>query len=170
MNKIDKIILQTNLVNHLNLAHSCQSICGIIKLMWTYEQIKNWTKEKENKQKMVYGICFVLVFIIGFGTGRFDSQYQISKLKSYVNYTTSAPKSQAVAPKNAAGDKPAASIQQVKSTATSTPNCIVKGNINAKGYKIYHIKGGAFYNLVKPEQCFNTETEAHAAGFVKSSR
>jgi hypothetical protein len=135
----------------------------IISLMWTYEQIKNWTKEKENKQKMVYGICFVLVFIIGFGTGRFDSQYQISKLKSYVNYTTSAPK-------NAAGDKPAASIQQVKSTTTSTPNCIVKGNINSKGFKIYHIKGGAFYNLVKPEQCFNTEAEAVAAGFVKSSR
>ena len=138
--------------------------------MWTYEQIKNWTKEKENKQKLVYGVCFVLVFIIGFGTGRFDSQYQVSKLKQQINYTTSAPKSQTTQAKTGAGDKPAANVQQVKSSSTTTSDCIVKGNINAKGYKIYHIKGGAFYNMVKPEQCFNTEAEALAAGFVKSSR
>jgi micrococcal nuclease len=48
--------------------------------------------------------------------------------------------------------------------------CVIKGNISSGGKKIYHVPGGASYKVVKPEQCFNTEAEAAAAGYVKASR
>ena len=47
--------------------------------------------------------------------------------------------------------------------------CIVKGNISSSS-KIYHVKGGASYEKVVPEACFNTEAEAVAAGFRKAKR
>lgn len=51
----------------------------------------------------------------------------------------------------------------------------IKGNINSSGEKIYHVPGGAFYNrtIIEPEKgerYFNTEAEARAAGFRRSSR
>ena len=53
--------------------------------------------------------------------------------------------------------------------------CPVKGNVNSKGQRIYHLPGGQFYERVKikPEQgdqCFNTAVEAKAAGFRRSKR
>lgn len=131
--------------------------------MISYEEIKIWLDEKENKQKIVYGICFVLVFVVGFGTGKFYGQNQKSYLKSQINYTTKQPVNQTTV-KTAIGESPA-----VKGTSTPV-SCPVKGNINAKGAKIYHVIGGMYYKIVKPEQCFATEGEALAAGFVKSSR
>lgn len=49
-------------------------------------------------------------------------------------------------------------------------NGLIKGNINAKGEKIYHMPGGAFYEQTKPEVWFKTEREAIEAGFRKSKR
>lgn len=51
----------------------------------------------------------------------------------------------------------------------------IKGNINSKGEKIYHLPGGAYYNKTKidtskGERWFNTEAEARAAGWRKSKR
>lgn len=51
-----------------------------------------------------------------------------------------------------------------------TQNCTVKGNISSSGEKIYHIETGAFYERTIPEECFNTEEEAEAAGYRKSKR
>jgi hypothetical protein len=136
--------------------------------MWTYEEIKKKCVEK--KQPIVVGICFILVFIIGFGTGRFEKQENIGSIKNQLNYTTNKPKAQPTA--NKEGDAQVAQDvlgAQAKNGAT-TADCLVKGNISTAGKKIYHVKGGAFYNIVKPEQCFKTESEAKAAGFVKSSR
>ncbi len=45
----------------------------------------------------------------------------------------------------------------------------IKGNISASG-RIYHLPGGAFYKRTNPEICFDTEEQARAAGFRKSSR
>ncbi|CAN5594625.1 hypothetical protein BH10CHL1_BH10CHL1_20730 [soil metagenome] len=50
------------------------------------------------------------------------------------------------------------------------PSCAIKGNVNAKGDKIYHIPGGKNYNLtrIKPaegDRWFCTEQEAQDAGF-----
>ncbi|MBI4127597.1 MAG: thermonuclease family protein [Parcubacteria group bacterium] len=60
----------------------------------------------------------------------------------------------------------------------STPldgSCLIKGNINDAGEKIYHIPGGSFYertkvDLTRGEAWFCTEEEAVAAGFRKSKR
>lgn len=46
----------------------------------------------------------------------------------------------------------------------------VKGNINSKGEKIYHVPGGQFYEKTKPEMCFKTPGDAEKAGFRASKR
>ena len=71
---------------------------------------------------------------------------------------------------NPTAPQPAAQIAGA-TTETADPNCTgkIKGNISAKS-RIYHVPGGAFYNRTVPEMCFNTETEAKAAGFRKSLR
>ncbi|WP_217594030.1 phospholipase D family protein [Cohnella sp. GbtcB17] len=45
----------------------------------------------------------------------------------------------------------------------------IKGNINAKGDKLYHVPGGKSYERTKPEQWFCSEAEAEAAGFRKAA-
>lgn len=45
---------------------------------------------------------------------------------------------------------------------------LIKGNINSKGEKIYHVPGGKYYDQTVPEQWFNTEEEAQKAGYRKS--
>ena len=54
--------------------------------------------------------------------------------------------------------------------AIAGENGKIKGNINSKGEKIYHIPGGAYYDITKPEAWFNTEEEAQTAGYRRSSR
>jgi len=46
----------------------------------------------------------------------------------------------------------------------------IKGNINSKGEKIYHVPGGQFYDVTIAEEMFCTEEEAQAAGYRKSKR
>lgn len=53
--------------------------------------------------------------------------------------------------------------------------CAIKGNINSKGTRIYHIPGGDYYdatriNTRKGERWFCTEAEARAAGWRRSRR
>lgn len=50
----------------------------------------------------------------------------------------------------------------------STNKCAIKGNINQKGNKIYHIPGGKDYENTNPEKWFCTEQEALEAGFKKA--
>jgi hypothetical protein len=137
--------------------------------MISYEQIKNWCKEKDNQQKMVLGVCFVLVFIIGFGAGRYVRETSRNNYQPQTNYTTQQSKKLSPFVSKEGDNQPA---KQAVATTTGTPDstCIVKGNISSSGKKIYHVQGGAFYKIVKPEQCFDTEAQALAAGFVKSSR
>jgi micrococcal nuclease len=49
-------------------------------------------------------------------------------------------------------------------------DCVIKGNINSKGEKIYHVPKSANYESTKPEKCFHSEEEAIAAGFRKAKR
>ena len=46
----------------------------------------------------------------------------------------------------------------------------IKGNINSKGEKIYHVPDGAYYDRTVAEEWFKTEEEAISAGYRKSSR
>ncbi len=45
----------------------------------------------------------------------------------------------------------------------------IKGNINNKGDKIYHLPGGNFYDKTIAEMMFCTEKEAQESGFRRSS-
>ncbi len=133
-----------------------------------YEKVKDWLKQKENKDKLVLGLSFVLVFIVGFGAGSYVRETRRDSSKPQANYTTAAAKKPANTATSTQGQVLGKTTTAASSTQAST--CVVKGNISSTGKKIYHVQGGAFYNRVKPEQCFNTEAEALAAGFVKSSR
>lgn len=44
----------------------------------------------------------------------------------------------------------------------------IKGNIDKNGAKIYYVPSAEVYSQTKPEQCFETEAEAQAAGFSKA--
>lgn len=133
--------------------------------MLDYEKFKK--SFFENRPKIVIGICFVLVFIIGFGTGKYDKESMSRRTKAINNqkyYNTDS----SIKPKsNTTGET--TSEKKVLSASTTT-QCLIKGNISTKDKKIYHIPKGAFYNIVKPEQCFDSEEQAKAAGYVKSSR
>ena len=52
----------------------------------------------------------------------------------------------------------------------SDGNGLIKGNINSKGEKIYHLPGGAYYEKTVPEVWFKTEQEAQKAGFRPASK
>ena len=101
----------------------------------------------ENQQKIILLIGFVFVAAMSFGLGRSTApQAQTSSL-SPVNYT--------------------ANIEQTQSA--SALSC--EGKIKGSGSYIYHLPGGSFYaKTTSPIACFDTEAQAIAAGFRKSSR
>lgn len=119
----------------------------------------------EHKPKLVILACLVVAFVSGYGAGTNDmNKFKTSRRQ--INYTTTK------------GNKPSPTTN-TKTTSTNTAttsseptlpdDCPIKGNIGS-GKKTYHIRGGAFYDRTNPEMCFNTESEAVAAGFIKSSR
>ncbi|TQR11675.1 thermonuclease family protein [Psychrobacillus soli] len=55
-----------------------------------------------------------------------------------------------------------------KSSFEENGKCLIKGNINRQGKKIYHIPSGKHYEETKPEEWFCTEQDAVNAGFKKS--
>lgn len=63
--------------------------------------------------------------------------------------------------------------QTMSDSTLNSSNCEdpkIKGNINSKGEKIYHVPGGQFYDVTIPEEMFCTEKEAVEAGYRKSKR
>lgn len=156
----------------------------------SYELLKEKFNTYRPQATLLFG--FMLVFLVGFGVGRLAPTSRKADIsKDYSNYSTKTPAKttrpttttaeaegqvQAAVTEEAAKDpepqqQAGAQKEQVKSKPHPPSGvCGIKGNISAKGDKIYHIPGGAFFDRVKPEQCFSTETEAKAAGFRKSSR
>jgi hypothetical protein len=128
-----------------------------------YEQVKE--KIALLKPVFVLAACFVLVFVVGFGIGRYDREQRRLEFSQQINYSTKEDEEANIPQPEKATTTPA-----VMGAETGKGDCPVKGNIGSKGKKTYHIIGGAFYDRTNPEQCFKTETEARAAGFVKSSR
>lgn len=134
--------------------------------MEKYERFKKWLEL--NRPKLVTAVCFLLVFILGFGTGRYDKE-NFSKRALYNQNQNNYNIKSLEKPKNTVteGEKVESKVQGAVVDKTF---CVVKGNISSQGKKTYHVKGGSFYDRTNPEQCFNTEAEALAAGFIKSSR
>ena len=44
----------------------------------------------------------------------------------------------------------------------------IKGNINSKNQKIFHVPSGRLYDRVNATELFSTEEEAELAGYRKS--
>jgi micrococcal nuclease len=55
-------------------------------------------------------------------------------------------------------------------TTTEKTGCEIKGNINSKGDKIYHMPEQQYYGITNPEEWFCSEQEATTAGFRASQR
>ncbi len=136
----------------------------------TYEKLKNIIQEHNKELMLILG--FIVVFFVGFGSGQYDKYASRQQAKQQINYTTNKTQQPAKAAGEVKGDavttEPAASSTTSKTLAPA--ECKIKGNISSSKKKIYHMPKGAFYDRTNPEQCFNTEAEAQAAGFVKSSR
>jgi len=93
---------------------------------------------------------------------------------SIENYATDNGFDESAKPKATAKAKAsAAPTATPAATASGQDTCktpTIKGNINAKGEKIYHVAGGQFYDVTVAEAMFCSEAEAEAAGFRKSMR
>ncbi|AWK85056.1 thermonuclease family protein [Azospirillum thermophilum] len=78
------------------------------------------------------------------------------------------------------GDKPQAANQSrpapaAAPSAAPSSGCQIKGNINSKGERIYHVPGGRFYDQTQidtgsGERWFCSEDEARSAGWRRSER
>lgn len=129
------------------------------------DYIKNLDKDAllaKAKPLGIAGLCFVAVFVAGFGVGKSSSSPPAeSAAKRSLNYTTSGQTNSNASQKN---------DSQAKTPSTAKPKageeCYIKGS---KG-KIYHMPDGSFYERTNPAECFNSEEEAQAAGYKKSSR
>ncbi|HEX3099785.1 MAG TPA: hypothetical protein VHQ41_02315 [Patescibacteria group bacterium] len=137
------------------------------------EFIKNLDKEKikakfqeKGKPLAIAGVCFVAVFIAGFGTGRVshNGSGSATTKRSLTNYTTNTSKTKTDAQNTNTATKPAATSKTT--TSVDPNNCYIKGSKS----KIYHVPGGSFYERTNPAACFASEQEAQAAGYTKSSR
>lgn len=49
-------------------------------------------------------------------------------------------------------------------------DCTIKGNINSKGEKIYHVPGQQYYEMTVAEEMFCSKEEAEVAGFRATQR
>jgi hypothetical protein len=127
----------------------------------TYDHLK--TKLQENKQTVIYVISSILIFVLGYGTGRANQVTQ--KIVSTQPYS-----SRNITEKQSTTATTAEPLATDTKKAPAGECTKIKGNISAKGDRIYHMPGGASYKRVNPEQCFATESEATAAGFRKASR
>lgn len=63
-----------------------------------------------------------------------------------------------------------APTEPVSAQSTTCDSPSIKGNINSKGEKIYHVPDGRYYEQTKAEEMFCSESEAQAAGFRKSKQ
>ncbi|MBX4187302.1 MAG: hypothetical protein KW802_03555 [Candidatus Doudnabacteria bacterium] len=113
---------------------------------------------KNHQQQVVLVIGYLFVAALAFGLGRHSTPAKSTKSNATtlpVNYSSNPASAQTTA--------------AAASTENSTVNC--DGKIKGSKSMIYHLPGGAFYTkTTSPIRCFDTEAQAAAAGFRKSSR
>jgi len=66
-------------------------------------------------------------------------------------------------------------VGAVPSNEAPSSECAIKGNVNRKGERVYHVPGQKYYNVTRMnkgtgERWFCTEDEAKAAGWRRSSQ
>lgn len=146
--------------------------------MITYERIKVWGRD--NRTPIVCVVAFVVIFFVGVGVGKLPRSSASKTSSNYSNYSI---KKQSAAEKPLPATKESEDALPAKSTEPTPPLsaaatsqvfgastngiCLIKGTKS----RIYHVKGGAFYDRVtNPVVCFKTEDEARAAGYRKSTK
>jgi hypothetical protein len=136
-----------------------------------FEMIKNLDFEKlraqileKGKPLLIAGVCFVAVFVAGYGTGKTSGggSNTAAAKRSLTNYTTNTN----TQTKKAATTPTTNTNTKTPATPVDPNNCYIKGSKS----KIYHMPGGSFYERTNPAACFNSEAEAQSAGYTKSSR
>ena len=65
--------------------------------------------------------------------------------------------------------------REAREQQVTTGDCVVKGNVNRAGRRVYHLRGWRDYHRVRinpaeGDRCFDTETAAVAAGFSPGPR
>ncbi len=75
----------------------------------------------------------------------------------------------------AAFRKAGVATRRAQNTNAAPDGCVIKGNISAKGQRIYHLPGQAWYDrtrihTARGERWFCSEAEARAAGWRKARR
>ena len=113
---------------------------------------------KTHQQKIALSVGYILVFTLAFGLGRITAfKYNAPEIR--IEEVFQMPDN--LPPNNTAN---AGRVQ-----SATVDNC--EGKIKGSSSMIYHLPGGSFYNrTTSPIRCFNTEIEAKAAGFRRSSR
>jgi hypothetical protein len=110
-----------------------------------------------NKPKLKILVLVCIIQLGSFGAGLYSGHTYWPKQSVRItlpNYTTEETKTP----------------ETTLSTDTTVPLQNTQCNIKGSKSKLYHLPGGAFYNRTNPQICFNTEAEAQAAGYTKSSR
>ncbi|WP_336636244.1 thermonuclease family protein [Lysinibacillus fusiformis] len=67
-------------------------------------------------------------------------------------------------------ENPSNIVEDKSNTNNNKGSCHIKGNINSKGNKIYHMPGQRDYENTIAEEMFCTEEEAKAAGFIPAKQ
>ncbi len=66
--------------------------------------------------------------------------------------------------------RPSGAAEAQRTAEAPSADCTIKGNVNAKGDRIYHLEGTRDYARTKPENWFCSTQEAEKAGFRAAGR
>lgn len=66
--------------------------------------------------------------------------------------------------------RPSGAAEAQRQSLAPSPTCIIKGNVNREGVRIYHMPNDPFYTRTNPENWFCTIDEAERAGFRRAGR
>jgi endonuclease YncB( thermonuclease family) len=64
--------------------------------------------------------------------------------------------------------RPSGAAEAQRTSIAPSADCTIKGNVNAKGDRIYHMEGTRDYARTKPENWFCSTEEAETAGFRRA--
>lgn len=140
-----------------------------------------WDRNHHSKWKKIAGITFIIwIVIMAFPKDQEKTSPQsqsvttqqqvqeekvIQKQSIPATVPTSPPNVKPVTKNNIKNAPPAAT------TGEHGPNGeTIKGNINKRGEKIYHMPGSLSYSKTIPEAWFSTPAEAEAAGYRPSRK
>jgi hypothetical protein len=131
------------------------------------DYLKNFLKT--HQQKIVLIIGYLLVAGLAFGMGRSAAPKYSKPAPSAVRAGQTSAVQNNYNPNQPAVQSASTTTKTNPAPASGSANCT--GKIKGSSSLIYHVPGGSFYNkTTHPIRCFDTEAQAQAAGFRKSSR